>query len=469
MVNDMEETKVIADYVVKTKYEELPPDVIDHTKNLISDTIACGFGGRKTPEGDALLEIAKAMGGNPQATIIGGATKVSCEQAIQINRVTTNMLDYDDAMIQPWVGHMSTMFVPVALAFAEYANASGKDVISALVPAYEVNIRLREAVFPSPEVFSKTFEGVDSGLSFAATAIAGKLIGLNSEQMANALGLTGYVRIKRVPDANPNPKDGMAKWMKVTSGDAVIPSIHSALLAKKGFIGDQTILDQGRGYEATVGSDRYDATKLIKDLGKQYRMLGISFKFYASCRLISTTLDAVAAIASENGLKAEDVRQIVVKVQKPMVNLMAGQDPKYMIQAQFSVPHCVTMVLMGVPTGPAWFTDQILSDPKVRAFRQKIKLEEDPEATKIGWGPMNVKWVSTVELTTNDDRHFSKYVEYAKGDPQNPFTHQDHIDKLVNMASYAGLKKDKIDKLIQTLDRLEELNSISELCHLLVT
>jgi hypothetical protein len=50
--------------------------------------------------------------------------------------------------------------------------------------------------------------------------------------------------------------------------------------------------ESGRGYEVTVGSDRYDAAKAIADLWKEYGMLKISFKFYSSCRLISATLEA---------------------------------------------------------------------------------------------------------------------------------------------------------------------------------
>lgn len=466
----MGETEILANYVARGKYEDLPEDVVAHTKKIVMDTIACGLGGRKTLEGDVLLDIVKEMGGKPQATVMGDTTRVSCEQAAQVNRVLTNMLDYDDALIQPNVGHMSSVLVPVALAIGEYTNASGKDIINALVLGYEVIIRLRQAVDPTEEVFLRSFEQIDfSGLAFGATAVTGKLLGLNGEQMADAFGLTGYVRIKRVRDFNPDrEKDGMARWMKVTGGDATIPSIHAAFLAQRGFSGDRTILNQGRGYEVTVGSDRYDAAKAIADLGKRYGMLRISFKFYSSCRLISATLEAAAAIASEHSIKAEDVKQVLVKGQESLSRNMAIYEPKYMIQAQFCVPYLVTMVLMGEPTGPNWFTEEMLKNPRVREFQQKVKVEEDPEATKVGWGPMNVIWNSTAEITTKEGKCFTKHVEYPRGEAENPFTRQDHIDKLKNMASWVGMKQSQINKLIKTLDRLEELRTISELTRLLV-
>jgi 2-methylcitrate dehydratase PrpD len=109
----------------------------------------------------------------------------------------------------------------------------------------------------------------------------------------------------------------------------------------------------------------------------------------------------------------------------------------------------------------------MLKNPRVREFQHKVKVEEDPEATKVGWG-LNVIWNSTVEITTKDSKRFTKHVEYPRGEPENPFTRQDHVDKLRNMASWVGMKQSQINKLIKTLDRLEELSTISEVTRLLV-
>jgi len=256
--------------------------------------------------------------------------------------------------------------------------------------------------------------------------------------------------------------------MKVTGGDATIPSIHAAFLAKKGFFGDQTILNKGRGYEATVGSDRYDGSKLIADLGKRYGMLNIGFKFYSACRYISSALDAASAIASDNGISIEDVAQVIARGPKNMSQNMIQYEPKYPIQAQFSVPYLVTLVLMGEPTGPNWFTEDMLKNPRVREFQHKVKVEEDPEASKVGWGPLNVRWTGTLEIVMKDGRRLTKHVEYPKGDPKNPFSYEEHIDKLRNMAFWLGMKPNQISELIRTIDKLEELGSINKLTRLLV-
>lgn len=217
----------------------------------------------------------------------------------------------------------------------------------------------------------------------------------------------------------------------------------------------------------TVGSDRYDASRVVADLGKKYEMLNICFKFYSSCRLLSATLEAAAGIVAENGIRPEDIKEVVVRAQRQVSRYMSMYEPKYMIQAQFCAPYLATMVLLGEPTGPNWFTEKMLTDPRVREFQRKIKVEEDPEASKVGWGSMNVRWNSTMEITTNEGKLLTKHVEFPRGEPENPFSPQDHVNKLVSMASWVGMKEDQIGELRETLDILQELSSISQLTRLL--
>lgn len=459
----MGETEVLANYVAKAKYKDLPVDVVNHAKKMVSDTIACGLGGRKTLEADVLIDMMKDFGGPPESTVIGDKIRLPFMQAAQVNRVITNILDYDDTLTK--VGHMSTVLVPVALAIGERTDVPVKELINAIVLGYEVITRIRDAVNPSEQAHWKTFERIDSGLHFGVTVVAGKLLGLNGAQMADAFGLAGLVRAWRItrPDW---AKKGMPRWMKITGGDIIIPGVHAALLAQRNFPGDRGILDHGRGYEISVGSDQYDATKLITNLGEEYSTLKIGFKFYSSCRHISSALDAAAAIVSENGIKIQDIEQVIVRVQRLVAENFAIYEPKYMIQAQFSIPYVITMVLMGEPSGPNWFTEKMLKNPKVRDFQHKIKLEEDPIATKKSY--TEHKSPGTVEIITKDGKCFSKHVDTPKGDPENPFSEQDHIDKLTNMAAWLGMKQNQIDELIQTLNRLEKLVSTTELTRLLV-
>ena len=459
----MGETEVLANFIAEANYEDLPGNVVEDAKERIGNAIACGFGGRKTLEGDILIDMMKDIGGNQEATVIGDNTRLSFMQAAQVNRVLMHMMDYDDDFKN--VCHMSIVLIPVALAIGERIDASGRDILNAYVLGCEVLTRLRDAINPSMEAFYKTFERVDVGLQFGVTAVAGKLYRLNGQQMAGAFGLTGLTRSSRV--TRPQwAKRGMPRWMKITGGDITIPGIHSVLLAQRGFPGDRGILDQGSNWEASVGSDRYDAKKLITNLGREYGILRVGYKFYSACRYTSSTLDAVAALVSEHQIRPEDVKEIIVKAQKLVSDNFAIYEPEYMIQAQFSMPYVVTMVLMREPTGPNWFREELLKSPRVREIQHKVRLVEDPVATKKFYEEL--KTPSTVEMIMKDGRRLIKSVEHPKGEPENPFTKQDHINKLTNMASWLGIKEKQIGELIRTLDRLESVDHISELTRLLV-
>ena len=253
--------------------------------------------------------------------------------------------------------------------------------------------------------------------------------------------------------------------MKITCGDTTIPGIHGAYLAKNGFPGDRHLLDPGRGYEVILGSDRYDPAKLITNLGETYRMLRIGFKFYPACRYTCSAIEATDLLVNENKIKADDVERVVVRGQKHLSDNFRIYEPNYMIQCQFSIPYVVTMALMGKPR-TTWYNEETFMHPEVRACQHKITVEEDPAMTKKFYQEYTAG--TTVEIIMKDGRHFSKHVEYPRGEPENPFTEQDHGDKLTWMATHLGMKQDRIDELYQMLSRLEELDNVSALTRLLV-
>jgi len=458
----MSETERLVSYVTKGKFEDLPAQVVTHAKKCIMDTLACGLGARPLRDIDIMISAMKDIGGGPESMVIGDTLRLPMMQAIQVNRVMTNMLDYDDDYMK--VGHMTTVLVPVALALGERLGSSGKDVINSIVHAYEAIIRIRDAVEPSPEVYFTTFEQVDASIHFGVTVVAGKLLGLTIDQMGDAFGLTGFVRAWRVTRPE-RAKRGMPPWMKITGGDITIPGIHGVYLARNGFPGDHQTLDAGRGYEIVSGSDRYDPAKLMTSLGETYRMLRIGFKFYPACRYTCSAIEATDVLTTEHRIEAEDVERVVVRGQKHLATNFRIYEPDYVIQCQFSIPYVVTMALLQEPR-TNWYEEKTFRDARIRAFQHKITVEEDPVATKKFHSDYMAG--TTVEVVMKDGRRLAKQVEYPKGEPENPFSEQDHFDKLNWMATHLGMSKNRIEELADVLNRLEKLPNITKLNELLV-
>ena len=226
----MSETETLVSYVTNGKFEDLPEPVVAHAKKCIMDTLSCGLGARRMHDIDIMIAAMKDIGGAPESMVIGDTIRLPMMQAIQVNRVMTNMLDYDDDYMK--VGHMTSVLVPVALAMGERLGSSGKDMINAIAHGYEAIIRIRDAVEPSPEVYFTTFEQVDAAIHFGVTVVAGKLLGLNVDQMGDAFGLTGFVRAWRVTRPE-RAKRGMPPWMKITGGDITIPGINGVYTSQE--------------------------------------------------------------------------------------------------------------------------------------------------------------------------------------------------------------------------------------------
>jgi 2-methylcitrate dehydratase PrpD len=456
------QTEVLANHIARSRFEDLPSKVVDYAKQCIMDTVSCGLGGRKTRDADIFIKTMKEIGGPPEATVFGDKTRLSFIQAAQVNRLLANMLDYDDAYMK--VGHMTVVLVPVAFALGERLHSSGKEIINAVIQGYEAIIRIRDALDPSREAYVTSFERVDSGTQFGVTVVAGKLLRLSGEQMADAFGLTGFARASRVtyPD---RAKKGMPPWMKITCGDSFIPGIHSAFLARNGVPGDRQILDQGKTYGLIVGSDRYDSSQLTRRLGEEYGMLRIGLKFYPACRYTSSAIDATVALVAENGIKVDDVDHIVVRGSQNLANFFQIYEPNHMIQAEFSIPYVVIMALTGQPRRD-WYSEEMMRNPEIRGLQYKVTIEADQAATE----KFLTSYVAcaTVEIIMKDGRHLNKHVDYPKGEPENPFADEDHKNKLAWMASEIGMKQGQIDELSLTLRRLEELDDISQLTRLFV-
>ncbi|MCK5202233.1 MAG: MmgE/PrpD family protein, partial [Desulfobacterales bacterium] len=129
-------TKELATYAVETRIEDYPKEVIDKVKLCILDSIGCMFGGSHTNLGRAIMTPIKNMGGSEDATIVGGGIKVPTIQAAFVNGTTANALDYDDTLLG--IGHPGASIIPAALAIGEWKKASGKDVMNAILIAYDL-------------------------------------------------------------------------------------------------------------------------------------------------------------------------------------------------------------------------------------------------------------------------------------------------------------------------------------------
>src|SRR5512144_556607 len=177
----------LAGWVLAARAEDLPQAAVTQAELLLLDSIGCGFAARGEHSARALLAMVEAAGGAPQCTIIGGRGRTSAANATLANGALIRILDFNDyvnAKAGDLGGHPSDN-IPVALAAGELYRASGREVIAAIVLGYEIFGRCKERIERD-----SAWDGVTvSGL--AAPAMAGRLMRLDRQRLANAIAVSG--------------------------------------------------------------------------------------------------------------------------------------------------------------------------------------------------------------------------------------------------------------------------------------
>src|SRR5206468_3117402 len=166
---------------------DIPAAAVNQAKLLMLDAVGCGFAAFDEEGAGAVLQTLAHMGGAPQCTVLGSTTKTSAPNAVLVNGSLIRMLDLNDYVNTKdgQIGGHPSDNIPVALAAGELHGSSGRDVLAAIVVGYEVYGRLKEVMDRESNWDGVTVSG------FAAPAMAGRLMGLDKRQLANALALAG--------------------------------------------------------------------------------------------------------------------------------------------------------------------------------------------------------------------------------------------------------------------------------------
>jgi 2-methylcitrate dehydratase PrpD len=455
-------TKELASYAVKSKFDDYPKAVVERVKVLLLDLIGCMFGGCQTALGKAIVEPLKSMGGRPEATIVGGGVQVPTIQAAFANGTTGNALDYDDTLLG--IGHPGASVIPAALAIGEWKHASGKEVINAALVGYDVGDRIGLAIQPSYERLQNVW-GVGTWQTLGAAAAAASVLNMDLDKTLNTYGVAGATApLPNTQKWGWDLSERPIHWVKEPTGWPCWTGTTAAVLADNGFIGNRYILDGHNGFWIMAGSDQCDWDRMTKDLGKTYEVIdNIAIKPYSSCRWQHAALDCVKALKKENGLTPENVESVQVN-SFAWVKTHEVYDPADMVDAQFSIPYTVSMVLLGEHPGPAWYDPEMMRSNKVADIMQKVTVETDPDIDRDYFN--NDQISARVSITTTSGDLFEKYVGIPSGDPRNPISQAEIEDKFRNQALYA-LKPDQVDAVIDSIYHFEDIADVSTFMPLL--
>ncbi len=200
-------TAKLAGWVSGTRFADLPPEAVHATKRLICDSIACALGARSLDSGNIVIELAGESGGGA-STVLGSSGRVAAATAAFANGYLGNALDADETLYNR--GHHAVATVFPALALAEQAGADGRALITAVALGYDVAARVGNSLTFStvPAGGSGPTSNASLGwISFASVTAAGRMLGLDPDQLAHAMGIAGWT----------SPLPCGLRWQQITS------------------------------------------------------------------------------------------------------------------------------------------------------------------------------------------------------------------------------------------------------------
>jgi 2-methylcitrate dehydratase PrpD len=448
-------TKELANFCATLSYEDLPAKTVNAVKHLSLDFVGVAARGATVDSSQIMLNTVKKLGSEGKSVTIGGKCRMSPEYAALVNGTFSHALDYDDVCNEASL-HPAVAIFPAALAATEYVNGSGKDLILSVVVGYEVMCRLGKVLGPAKH-YAHGFHPTATCGVFGATASVGRLLGIDGDTMANAFGIAGSQSAGSMEFLT----DGT--WTKrMHPGWAAHGGMIAALLAEDGFKGPMTIIEGKDGFLNSY-SHETNPEEMTQGLGSSYFVEKTSIKPYSCCRYKHAPIDGIFSIMRENKLKPADVAQVTIGLLEVAFPIVAEPEkikyhPENVVDTQFSMPFGAAMAILYDNATPNEYAQETVKKPEVVDMMQKVRLKKDPALDAL----YPQKWPATVDILTTDNKTYSAYIEFPKGDPDNPLSWEELGNKFT-LTTDTVYGPDTQKNIIEQVSNLDDLDKLTEL------
>lgn len=417
-------------------------EAVDHEAHrTFMNWLGCAVGAAQHESAHAALAAVSMLQPAAQASVLGRSEKVDMASAALVNGITSHTFDFDDTHLKTII-HPAGPVASAVLALAEHRGMSGRAVIDALVLGIDVSCRVGNTMYP--EHYDRGWHITGSTGMLGAAAGCARLLGLNEQQTAMALGIAASQPI------------GMREQFGTMTkpfhpGGAARAGLMSALLASQGFTASPKALEAPRGMIQTV-STKYAWNEITDELGQRFEISFNSYKPFACGIVIHPSIDACAQLRAQ-GVKAEDVERIELKVHSLVLELTGKKEPADGLQGKFSVYHGCACGLIFGKAGEDQYADDIVNRPDMVALRRKVVATVDDSIDEAS---------ADVTAVLKSGQHVHVFVKHAIGSLENPMTDAMLETKFQDLADPV-IGKNKASELIAASWKLGSLGDVRQL------
>jgi len=390
---------------------------------------------------DNALAAVMPFAGPQQAGVLGRKERMDILNAALINGISSHVLDFDDTHVKAI--HPSAPVWPALLALAEWKSISGADLVHAYILGVEAECRIGLSVVPEHYDIGWHITGTVG--VFGAAAAAGKILGLNEQQMAWALGIAAT--------QSAGLREMFGSMCKCSHpGSAAQNGLKAAFLALNNFTSSEQAIEAKRGW-GQVLSTKFDSNVITTDLGKTYELTKNMYKPFACGLVVHGTIDGCIQLRNEFNLAAEMIERIDLKVGAIVLELTGKTEPTTGLEGKFSVFHVAAVAIIQGAAGEAQFSDECVKDSEIVKLRRKVRAVID---SQLEWAQ------ARVTITLKDGRVLDRLVLHPLGSLERPMSDKDLEGKFTALTEgiFSAEQRKEAIQLCWSIETLKDAGAI---------
>jgi 2-methylcitrate dehydratase PrpD len=437
----------------RTSFGDLSPTAIKHAKMIIASTLASAAPGSHIGSARIVRELATERGGRPEATVWFDSAKLPVTEVARVNAMSSDAAASDDSDLRN-VAHTGTTLTATGLAIAERTDASGPEVLSAIVTGYEAAGRIGEALHNGrPGLHASMI------VAFGGVVAAAKLLGLSTEQMAQAICMTATTMGGLLI--------GTDSWAReYQAGNAALCAVNAALAAGRGFAVNEDLLEAKGGFLEVYGNGQPDLRSVTREIGAECDIVKyLAIKLVPGAHALHPSVEAAVNAARQADVPPEEVAKILLSGPQKGSITYSKRPPKDMIEAIHSLPYFVASAVADKDFSWVHITPEKIHRPVIARLIGLVEYDEhDPAAAAVHY---DWNWGGTVTIVTKSGARYTSTVDAPRGSGPRGIEWSDVDAKYRALLPDSGLPANRVEELLNMIHDFDQVKHVSEFTRLL--
>ena len=408
-------TDIFVDYLYGLSVSDLRAEAVEQARLCLLDYKGVTAAGAKIlkKQGDAFLDRVLKQGGN--VSVFGFQEKTTLHNAAFLNAMSAHMVELDDGHRAGQI-HLGASIISALLPVSEVEGLSEDAVLHGIVIGYEAAIRLAMAVNPAHKMRGYHTSGT-CGTIGTAVAISAAMK-FSREQMKDAMSAAAASASGLL-----EMQEDESELKPYNLAHAAVGGITAAYCALAGFKGPDDAIGGKRGF-LSVMTD-HPRLQCLSEFEDPYLQIETVYrKLYASCRHAHSAIEAAIALKNEYHIEPASITSILVETYGMAIKGHDHKEIKGIQSAKMSIPFSVALALTQGSAGLNEYNEKNLADLEILRLMRLVNIIEDPDLSSLLPG----KRAARVTIVSHGES-FMTCVEYPKGEPENPITEDEILER----------------------------------------